>query len=181
MGLNEVKDDILSSAREKAEEIINNAKKEIMRIEEENAKTLKNMENSGKEESMKELSALERKETASAELEAKKYLLEKKKELINGVFEEAKKKIIGMPKQQKSALLKNLIEKAKRQTEIEYVYCNNNEKPLISGNYKLIAADISGGIIVENNDKSIRIDYSYDTILESIHEKTLQEIAGILF
>jgi len=85
-----------------------------------------------------------------------------------------------MSKSQKTALLKNLLEKAKRETDVKYIYCSKEEKPLIKAN-NVTTVDISGGIIVENSDKTIRIDYSYETIMENIYDKIMQDVAETLF
>jgi vacuolar-type H+-ATPase subunit E/Vma4 len=38
-----------------------------------------------------------------------------------------------------------------------------------------------GGIIVENKEKTLKIDYRYETIAELVWERSLKEIAKKLF
>ena len=38
-----------------------------------------------------------------------------------------------------------------------------------------------GGIIAENGEKTIRVNYSFETLLESVKEAELQNISKILF
>ena len=38
-----------------------------------------------------------------------------------------------------------------------------------------------GGLIAENKEKTIRVDYRFETMLESIKEKELQGINKLLF
>ena len=42
-------------------------------------------------------------------------------------------------------------------------------------------ADITGGIIAENKDGSIMVDYSYNEIFDSIEKENMKEIAAKLF
>ncbi len=41
--------------------------------------------------------------------------------------------------------------------------------------------DTLGGIIVENKERTLKIDYQYETIAELVWERSLKEIAKKLF
>ena len=41
--------------------------------------------------------------------------------------------------------------------------------------------DIVGGIIAENQDETVRVDYSFDSMLQNMEENELQSINKILF
>ena len=43
------------------------------------------------------------------------------------------------------------------------------------------AIDIAGGLVAENKEKTVRVDYSFETLLDGIKENELQNISKILF
>lgn len=185
MGLEEVKQDILEEAEKSVSEIISKASKEAEEIVAKAEEETHKLEEESKESYAKEIVALEKKELAVAKLEAKKYIFDKKKEIMNMTIEAAKKEIINMPKVNKEPLLKGLVSKAEKEFPIAYIYCNESEMPIVKKYVKksvnVLSAKISGGIIAENMDKTLRIDYSYDTLFNDIYEKQLHDLAQILF
>ncbi|MEK6876839.1 MAG: V-type ATP synthase subunit E family protein, partial [Nanoarchaeota archaeon] len=60
------------------------------------------------------------------------------------------------------------------------VYCNKNDAKLVKG-FKAESSDITGGLIAENADGTVRVDYSFDTMLQNVKENELQKISKILF
>ena len=185
MGLEEVKQDILEEAEKSASEIISKASKEAEEIIAKADEEAHKLDEVSKEEYDKELASLEKKELAVAKLEAKKYLFDKKKEIMNMMVEAAKKEILNMPKTNKEPLLKGLVSKAEKEFPIAYIYCNESEisivKKYVKKSVNVLSEKISGGIIAENLDKTLRIDYSYDTLFNDIYEKQLHNLAQILF
>ncbi|MBS3122322.1 hypothetical protein J4434_05575 [Candidatus Woesearchaeota archaeon] len=185
MGLEEVKQDILEEAEKSVSEIINKASKEAEEIAVNSEEEMHNLNENSMEEYSKELVSLEKKELAVAKLEAKKYLFDKKKEIMNIVVEAAKKEILNLSKTNKESLLKALLSKAEKEFPIACVYCSESEMQIVKKNAKksvnVLPAKISGGIIAENMDKTLRIDYSYDTLFNDIYEKQLHKLAQILF
>ncbi len=41
--------------------------------------------------------------------------------------------------------------------------------------------DCIGGLIIENEDGSVRLDYTFDRILDDVSEQTLKPVSDILF
>ncbi|MFC1754733.1 V-type ATP synthase subunit E family protein, partial [Thermoproteota archaeon] len=76
-----------------------------------------------------------------------------------------------------------LVDQAKKEIEVEYVYANRNDQKIIDRipGVKFREGDFSGGIIAENKDGSIRVDYSFEELLDSIEKENMQEIAAKLF
>ncbi|MFH1440085.1 MAG: V-type ATP synthase subunit E family protein [Candidatus Woesearchaeota archaeon] len=186
MGLEEVKKDIIENAEKEARKIIEAANHEAEKI------TAKAVEEAGKirdeaeEKAMKDVESVERKELAVANLEAKKEIFRRKKIIINKVIEEAKRKVESMLTKDKESLLRKIMSKAAKQLEIEYVYCSKAEASIIKkiakkGTTIIDSEDISGGIIAENKDKTLSINYSYKSIFDDTYEELLQELAQTLF
>ena len=180
MGLENVKEEILNIAKEQANSLTADARKEANRIMRETEKKIEEIREKSESESKRTLDAIKRQELASAELENKKMLLEAKKQAIEAVFAEARKRLEDMDDKKREAALKRLLDKAKNEMETATVYCNKKDAKFLKG-FGIETANIMGGIITENKEKTIRIDCSFDAMLESIKESELQNISKALF
>lgn len=185
MGLEKVKDEILDKAKKDAEQIIRKAKEEEMLIIKEAEQKIKDMMEAAEQEISKLLETMKSKEMASIQLESKKMLLEAKKEAINQVFADVRKKFKALSNKKKEQYIKKLLDKAKTEINVKHIYCSKEDskfvKDLLKSGVEVNEVAILGGIIVENEDKSMRVDYSYETLLNNVKEVYLQDIAKILF
>lgn len=180
MGLEAVKEEILNSAKEEANSLIAEARKEANRIAKEAEKKIEELQAKSESETKKAFETIKRQELASAELENKKMLLEAKKQIIDATFAEARKKLESLDDKKREAIMKKLLERAKSEMEAAKIYCSKRDAKLAKG-VNVQAADITGGLIAENEDGTVRIDYTFDTMLQSIKERELQNISKLLF
>ena len=180
MSLESVKDEILNTAKSQANAMLAEARKEANRITTEAEKKIEEMKAKGEAEIKRILDTIKRQEMSSAELESKKMLLEAKKQVIDAVFGEAKKKIANIPDKKREELVKKLLEKAKKDIDAAYVYCNSKDSKFLKG-FNAQHIDIIGGLIAENKERTIRVDYSFETLLQDIRENELQSISKVLF
>ena len=180
MGLETVKEEILNIAKEQANSLTADARKEANRIMREAEKNIEEMKEKSEAETKRMLDTIKRQESASAELENKKMLLEAKKGIIENVFSEAKKKLENLDDKRREAILKRLLEKAKSEIEVGNIYCGKKDSKFLKG-FNVGNVDISGGLIAENKEKTIRVDYSFETMLQSIKDNELQSISKLLF
>ncbi|MBI2101797.1 hypothetical protein HYT53_04260 [Candidatus Woesearchaeota archaeon] len=180
MGLEAVKEEIIRNAKEQETALIAEARKEANRIVRETEKKIEEIREKSEADTKKMLDTIKRQEIASAELESKKMALEAKKEAIGNVFSEAKKKLEGMDDKKRELCIKHLIEKTKKEIEVANIYCNKRDAKFLKG-FNVQAIDIAGGLIAENKEKTIRVDYSFEILLESIKETELQSASKILF
>ena len=180
MGLEAVKDEILDSAKAQANAMLAEARKEANRLSIEAEKKIAEMKEKSEAEIKKALDTIKRQETSAGELESKKMILEAKKQLIDAVFADSRKKIESFPDKKREEHAKKLLEKAKKDIEIANVYCNARDAKFIKG-FNVHNAEIIGGLIAENKEKTIRVDYSFETLLQSIKENELQHINKLLF
>jgi V/A-type H+-transporting ATPase subunit E len=123
---------------------------------------------------------IKKQELASAELNNKKVLLEAKKQIIDRVFSEATKKVEGLDDKKREDYINKLLEKAKSDIGVENIYCNEKDIKILK-DFNVKGAGLIGGLIAENKEKTIRIDYSFDTMIQNIKENELQGINKILF
>jgi V/A-type H+/Na+-transporting ATPase subunit E len=180
MGLEAVKEEVIRSARNKEQSLIAEARKktsEIMKKAEEKAEAIKIQINT---ETKQLMDTIKKQELASAELENKKAILEAKKQLIESVFSKVQKKVEDLDSKKRQAYINKLLEKAKNDITVADVYCNEKDIKLVKG-FSAKKINITGGLIAENKEKTVRVDYSFDTMLQNIKENELQSINKILF
>ena len=180
MGLETVKEEILNNAKEHSNSLIAEARREANGMMREAEKKIEEMREKSESETKRMLDAIKRQEMASVELENKKMLLEAKKQIIESVFVEAKKSLEGLDDKKRETYLKKLLDKSKNEIEVVNAYCNKKDSTFLKG-FHIETIDISGGLMAENREKTIRIDYSFETMLQSIKENELQNINKILF
>ena len=180
MGLENVREEVISKARKQASAMVAEAKKEadaIVSAAEEKALARRKII---LDETEKELADQKAREMASAELDVTKMLLEAKKRIIEAVFQDAMDSVSKTPPQKRKEHINAIVSRAKKEIEIHRLLCNEKDIKHISG-FRVQPLDIAGGVIAENKDGTIRIDYSYEAQLEKIREGTLKDVAKILF
>ena len=180
MGLEAVKEEIIRNAKEQSNSLTAEARKEANRVMKEAEKKIEEMKEKSDTQTKRLLDIIKRQEITSAELENKKMLLEAKKQVIESVFMEAKKGLEILDDKKRESYIKKLLEKTKNDIEIAHVYCNKKDAKFLKG-FDVKSIDIIGGLLVENKDKTIRVDYSFETLLQSIKENELQTINKLLF
>lgn len=180
MGLETVKEEILNSAKEQSASIIGEARKEASKIMKDAEKKAEEMQEKTDAETKKIMDTIKRQELANAELEGKKMLLEAKKQVIEGVFSEAMKKLEVMDDKKSEAFIKKLLEKAKNDIEIGSVQCNKKDAKFLKG-FNAEAINTIGGLMAENKEKTVRVDYTFETLLQAVKENELQNISNVLF
>ncbi|MBR9699543.1 hypothetical protein GOV09_03760 [Candidatus Woesearchaeota archaeon] len=176
MGLEEIKKDIEQSRDREIAQIETETRNKLQQLEQELKDFVqekkKHLQNSLEEEKERRMQIKE----AESQGEAAHLVLEKKRELIEEAIQEAKKEL----SKKRESYLKSILKKAQRQMKIARVYCNKQDAKFLKG-VKATVGDIDGGLISENSDGSVSINYSFDTVVGGIKEKYLQEIAQELF
>jgi V/A-type H+/Na+-transporting ATPase subunit E len=180
MGLETVKEEIIRSAKAEEKAILAGAKKESNKIKNDTEKKIEEYEKLSEKEADREIEVIKGQFHATAELENRKQILEAKKQVIEEVFSAVKKNLSSLDNKTRESYLKTLIAKAKRELKVSFVYCNASDAGFFK-EFETQASDMIGGLKAENKEKTIRVDYSYETILESIQESELAEINRILF
>lgn len=184
MGLEKVVADILEKGKEEAERIRKEGAAEaepILKQAREEAARIKARKEA---EISKIVEKIRTREIASAKLEVKKIKLTSEKEALDQVYAQAIEKLKNLPREKNERLLKALIEKGKREVGNGHIYCSQRDAEFVKRMSDLkFAGTINciGGVIIESSDKTIKLDYTYETLLNSVWEKNVKEIANILF
>jgi len=87
-----------------------------------------------------------------------------------------------MPASKKEELLKNIINKY--EASGARVYSSKDSEDIVKKLTSLSYAgnlDAIGGIVLENEDGTVRLDFTYDSILKNVYERSLKQISDILY
>ena len=182
MGLEHVKQEIIDYADAEAKKIIADAKAEAKKELEHSQTLIDTFEKEVETTLKKEMTALEKKYYASMKMQAKKILFQQKKDILAEVFADARLSLQKISQEERSTMLRMLFDKANKQCTAARVYCAKQDVALVKKFSKhVLPQDMIGGLIVESQDESVRIDYTFDSLLRALEEKKLQEVAAILF
>ncbi|MBI2139607.1 hypothetical protein HYU14_01675 [Candidatus Woesearchaeota archaeon] len=185
MGLENVRVEILASARKEAEAVIAKANAEVSEI----AKRVKQEIDAEKEKSAAkmdaELKLLRENDLSKARLEARKTVLHMKSRLIEEVFAKAKKELEHSGKEARKKHLAWLLSKAKEEMSIRYIELNRHDIGLLQsgemGGIEAKESKIIGGLIAHNAEGTLSLELSYEACLADVREKSVGDIAEILF
>lgn len=184
MALDKVVNEIVESARREATALIQSAEKERDEILSEADEQIARMKKAKEKELEEALKRLRRQEISSAELEAKKIVLNKKKEMLDRTFTETLVELLAMPSSEKKRIYRKIVEIGRKTIPRPRVYCAIGEAKLldgIEGILEVVETEMEPGLILENEDGSIRLDYRFRTILQDLWEKELRRVSDILF
>jgi len=183
MGLEKVKEEVLRKAKEKADTLFKEAKLEAGNIETQMQKRIVAEREKLLKETDSLMSQMSKQEISQAKLDARNSMLKAKKELIEHVMAKARNKLEKLSMQDRKGIISGLLKRGQREIKVKHVYCNKNDVQLVKklGNFSFNNADLSGGLILEIEDKTVRIDLSYESIMEKIREENLTKISDILF
>lgn len=184
MALDVVKSEIYKSAEDTVAAIRADADAEIAKIMAA-ADTEIAVMNEKEEKRLKEaIERLGRQELSSAELESKKIVLAKKKEILARAFSETLESLESAPAKVKLGQYKKMIEASKNVIDKPKAYLAPADTFTAKDlGVSSVAVDgrITGGIILENEDGSIQVDMQYRTILQTLWDRELKSLSDILF
>lgn len=192
VGAEKIIDRIITDAQKKADEIMAaaNAEANAIKAEAEAAKTSKISE--GAQLGEKEAQFIKSRIVASAHMEAKKLLLQKKQALLAETFDNARSRLEQMNNDEFEALMQSLLVSL-IETGDEEVVISNADKGRLSADFidkvnktassrlKLSSEDtnIPSGSVLKRGD--IEINATFDAIFRQKKEELSADIAKILF
>ena len=180
MGLEAVKEEVIRTAKEQERVLLAEARKESNKITKEAERKIEEIKDKSEAEIKKMIDTTKKQELASAELENKKILLEAKKQIIDDVFIGAIRKLENLDDKKRETYMEKLLEKTKNDIQVEYVYSNKKDSRFLKG-FSAGTINVMGGLIAENKEKTVRVNYTFEAMLQNIKESELQNISKILF
>ncbi|AJF61881.1 TPA: hypothetical protein HA239_02250 [Candidatus Woesearchaeota archaeon] len=179
MGINEVKKEILDNAGKEASRILAEAGKEEKEIVGSIASAVKQSKEKQEKDIKRTVEQYRSSVLSEAESAVKKERLSLEKKIISKVFSSAAEKLGSLSQKKREQHLNRLSKKIK---ELGYptVYCSLKDQKHLK-KYSPKAADILGGIVLENKQGDTRVDLSYDMLLEEVKKEEMSAIVRTLF
>ena len=129
--------------------------------------------------------SIEKKELSSVKLQCKRIELDAKKKIIDKVFVSVEEKVSKLDLTAKKRIYDDLLKRLTDEMDIGCIFVNPKDSAIIRSiapkTIEIEESDISGGMIVENKSKNIRIDATFDNLLEQVREDSLKTVSQILF
>jgi len=182
MGLEIVVKDIQEGARAEASRIKAEGDAKASEILNEAKEIQKKMLGDSLAKAEEDLQSLHQQVISSANLEVKRITLNKRKELLDTVYKQTIEKIKSMPASKKEELLKHILNK--HEASGARVYSSKDSEQIVKKLTSLNYAgniDSIGGVVLDNEDGTVRLDFTYDSILENVYEHSLKQISDILY
>jgi len=182
MGLEAIVQDIRAKGKAEADRISTETDQEVSRIIADARARAAEIKHAKEEAARKEIERLRQQELSSAHLEVKRAILNARKELLDEVYENAKDAILKLPADRNQKFLKAII--AENEKNNAKIYSASKDKKTVKKLTKLDYAgeiDCIGGVVIENDDGTVYLDFKYDTILKNVSEQSLKQVSDILF
>ena len=191
MSLDNVVSDIRDEANARAEEIRQEGERraeEIVEAAETDAEELLE----AREEAVERQIEQEREQAlSSANLEAKQNRLEARRDVLNDVREQVEENLRTLSEERREELTRSLLDEAAAEFEGEEsiaVYGRSDDEELLK---ELVADydgfeyggehDCLGGVVVDSTDSRVRVNNTFDSVLDDVWEDNLKDVSGILF
>lgn len=183
MALDNVVNEILESAQKEADQILKDAEKEKEATLRQAAEAISSKQKVQQKETEEAIKRLRQQELSSAELEEKRIVLNARKEMLDRTLDEVNSQISELSSAEKTRLYNIILEAGKKEIREPKIYCPIGEAKLLTvkGGEKVEEIKMGPGLILESKDGTMRLDYSFKTILEGVWEKELKNISSILF
>jgi V/A-type H+-transporting ATPase subunit E len=182
MGLETVVKDIMDAAQAEVSKLDSEADAEVALILDEAKQNAKRIMGERLAKAEDDIKKIRQQEISSANLEVKRTLLNARKEILEKVYVQAVETISEFSPEKNEELLKALI--SENETNGKKIYSNAESEEIVKKISSLEYAgniDCLGGVVIENEDGTIRLDYTYDVILKSVNERLLKQTSDILF
>lgn len=178
MGLEKVVDEVLSSGKKRAENILKSAEKDSEQILSEARNKAEEMKNEAELSARKEMERIRKQQLSIAEIEAKKIRMEAERRILDEIYDKVRAELSNLPGDENERIVKKLIERGIKECPNGVFYSNRRDLALLRKMGVRVGGEIGciGGIVIESEDGSMRIDYTYDRMLEELWKGMLREV-----
>ena len=188
MSLDTVVADIQAEAEDRAEEILAEAESEAERIRSEAETEAEEIRATAEREVEAEIEQLREQRLSSGKLEAKQERLEARRDVLSTVRAEVEDSIASLPEEKREPLTKALLEDAVAEFEEADVYTRPSDTELVETlledheGFELVGeTDCLGGVLLEGQDGRLRVDNTFDSVLETVWDDNLKALSDVLF
>ena len=182
MGLENVIEKIQKEGNEKVTALITDAEQQAAQILKNAQQQLKELSKKKKQEVEHHIDSLATQESSGTDIEVKKIRLNAQKDILTATYKDALQALATLPHEK---ILSSLLKRVQQELpEAATIYSNARDEAFVRSQTRLTyggTIDALGGIIVENKEKTLQIDYRYETIADIVWDRSLKEIAETLF
>ncbi len=188
MGLENVVSDILKSAKVEVSAIEADRDGEVSSIVEEAKRTGERITGEKVASAEEEATRIRKQEISGANLEVRRMMLNTRKGILDETQKQAAERLRELDIQ---SLIRSLIRA--HSGDATRVYSSRQDQPIVEGlcdellEAKLTKLEYAGnidcisGIVLETEDEAVRLDYTFDTILGEVSERSMKQVSNILF
>ncbi|UWG46639.1 Archaeal/vacuolar-type H+-ATPase subunit E [Halanaeroarchaeum sp. HSR-CO] len=191
MSLDTVVEDIREEARARVEEIEADAEERAEAIVADAEAEAAEIREAAEREVEREIERKRDQRIASANLEAKQERLEARREVLSSVREELENRIETLPDEDREQLVRVLLDAADEEFDEDAtleVYTRAADTDLLEtvledyDRFEL-AGDIDclGGVVVESDQSRVRVNNTFDSLLEDVWEDNLKAVSARIF
>lgn len=191
MSLETVVEDIREQARARAEEIRAEAESEAEAIIDEAEADAEETIAAAERQVDRDIEQERDQRLSSANLEAKQNRLEARRDLLESVRQDVEEQIVGLEDDRRQELTQALLDAAAVEFEDDddvSVYGRAEDEALLTdllGDYDGFEYageyDCLGGVVVESSTSRLRVNNTFDSILDDVWQAELKEISNRLF
>jgi V/A-type H+/Na+-transporting ATPase subunit E len=191
MSLDTVVEDIREEARARAENIRDEGEARAEEIEAAAEEDADEIVENARREAERETEQLREQRLSSAKLEAKQKRLEARRDVLGDVREQVEDELAALEGDTREELTRELLDAASSEFDEGddvSVYGRADDRELLesiladydgyayAGEY-----DCLGGVVVESDQSRVRVNNTFDSVLEDVWEDNLREISNRLF
>ncbi len=182
MGLDEVVGDILAAGRATAEAAVKEAETERERMLSEAREKAHLLKEERLREAARSCAQARVRELAAAELEVKRARLAMERDLLEAAADGARRRVAALSPKEDEALLGIILQRTAT-PGYRIFSAPKSESYLRAAAPDRFAGTINclGGLVLESPDGTVRMDFTYDTILRDTVDRMMRDIYGILF
>ena len=187
MSLDTIVEDIREEARARAEEIRTDGESRAEEIVADAEADAERIRREAREEAERRIEQ----ELSGAKLEAKQQRLEARREVLEEVRGDARDRVAAIDGDEREALTRTLLAAAAEEfpaDETVRVHGHGDDADLLEtvvDDFEGYAVgdpiDCLGGVVVESDESRVRVNNTFDSVLESVWDDQLREVSAILF
>ncbi|ELZ75460.1 V-type ATP synthase subunit E [Haloferax larsenii] len=191
MSLDNVVEDIRDEARARAEEIRQNGQERADEIVAEAEADAEEILESRTAEIEQQLEREREQSLSSAKLEAKQARLSARRDVLQRVREQVESELADLEGDRREELTRTLLDAAAVEFEDEdevHVYGRADDADMLEDiladydRYEVSGErDCLGGVVVEGTNSRVRVNNTFDSVLDSVWEDNLKEVSARLF
>ena len=191
MSLETVVEDIRDEARARAEEVRTDGESRAEDILEEAERDAEEVLEGAEREAERQVAQEREQKVSSAKLEAKQQRLEARREVLENVRDDVEARVADIDGDEREELTRTLLEAATAEfdgDETVRVHGRADDEELLESVLEDFEGfgvgepvDCLGGVVVESDASRVRVNNTFDSVLEEVWEENLREISARLF